>query len=282
MASGGVDLSEGAGLEDQPTSVPENTIEVNYGDGWTYCELPRQTRVESILANAHVVLFGEGNLTFTFALAALQGGWSRILSTRFEPATKNKPLPDFTSIQLECVKNCVDNGKKLEIAPHDIIKNIKIITSLTAPVFALCGIDATRRAFMEGKVAWFQCPWISLRGGPYEAMITAFLNNMARQQMAGDYVLIGIITYFPYVKSYNLGKLLDLTLTGLKYKKASKKCSTCPWYAFIGADDTFIERILQFGYHHKNADDADDIHERIFNDHLTLIFQRNDLSANEV
>ena len=67
---------------------------------------------------------------------------------------------------------------------------------------------------------------------------------MARKQNLGDYVLIGITTLFPYVKSYNLGGLLEFT-QGV----ASSKCA-CPYYNFVGADDHFIYEIMKFGYHH--------------------------------
>lgn len=261
--------------EDEANSTSSDdylySMEINYDaykNGWVKV----YKRVESVQANTDVILFGEGNFTFSVALAAIQGGWSRITSTRYEPDSLWNPKPSIEHVKEECKTYCRKNGGTLSVDPDTIKENIKAIEGVQTPepTHWLCGVNATnlrRDLTVKGKVAWFQCPWVELpRCTPTRnsgTLMTDFLTHMATKQARGDYVLIGICTKFPYVKSYYLASLLDFTQEG-----APSKCSP---YAFVGADNSFIKKILQFGYHHQGVTD---IHDDIIREHITLIFKK--------
>ena len=174
--------------------------------------------VETIVRNIDVVLFGEeaSDFTFSVALAAVLGGWTGIVST-----TSNDSLPLFDTVKKSIETNCA---------------SIKCVQPPIKEKW-LCGIKPTETSLtLEGKVAWYQCPWISRKSTDTTGShIMAFLNHMATKQKSGDYVLIGITTHVDYVLSYNLGDLLHFS-----QQIASRGCE-CAQYDFIGADDIFTK-----------------------------------------
>ena len=215
----------------------------------------------------------EKETTFSVALAAIQGGWSKILSTCFELASDSNPLPSVSSVKEECKKYSRLNGKQLGIEPEMIKKYVEAIENVEPPAKGtwISGIDATntpKELILAGKVAWFQGPWMEewdTAGAP-PTLVTNFLEHMVSKQKPGDYVLIGIANYFPFIKRYRLGDMFDF-----KEKKLTDKY---PWYDFLGIDDSFIKKVLQFGYHHQCCNKACDIHEIIMETQITLIFKK--------
>ena len=244
--------------------------------------VPRVTMVESLLTKKNVVIVGEGNFTFTVALAAIRKSWSGIVSTRYESVDESNPKPEFDTVKQECIEFCRKNhqGRLREkgIAYDDatVDKYIKAIEKVQQPSLGeewLFGIDATATPdslAIRGKVVIFQCPWIPK--GPWPetpaTLIASFLSHMSTKQNEGDYVLIGITTYYPYVKNYELEDLLG--------KGLSRRKDSSGMYDFLGADDTFIVEILKHGYHHTSCHAKTDIHKDIITSHIILVFQRND------
>ena len=221
----------------------------------------------------NVVLVGEGNFTFTIALAAIRGSWNGIVSTRYEA---DKPKPQFDRVQKECIKFCHHNGELLEIDNDIIQRYVDAVKKVEPPPMDwLFGIDATNtpeHLTIKGTVVIFQCPWlpgVDPNGTPATyTLITEFLEHMSTKQNVGDFALIGITKQFPYVQNYNLEGLLGANL--------SRGTDSSGKYNFLGADDTFVQEILKHGYHHQSCHDDRDIHDKIISDHVTLIFQRND------
>ena len=240
--------------------------------------IPHTDIVETMLQNIDVVRFGEEDWTFSVALAAIQGGWRGIVSTSQYVhdlnVTSDAQLQewldkDFAEAKQKCEECCKENGRKLGKEDVEIENNIRSIKSVEKPIRQkwLYGISPTETDLtVEGKVAWYQCPWEGKKGSDTALHIKNFLKHMGKKQRPGDYVLIGITNFFPYVKSYNLGCLPGFTNNGVS--------SMCPEYDLVGADKKFIDKLLQFGYHHKGRSD---IHEKISYDHLTLIFKRKGL-----
>ena len=236
----------------------------------------RVIMVESLLKEKCIVIVGEGNFTFTVALAAIRKSWDGIVSTCYESVSILYPRPQFDKVQEECIEFCCKNGRMLgsdEDTIKDYIKAVKQVESPPEEAWQF-GIDATATPdglAIQGKVVIFQCPW-KAEGDPTgtpATLIKNFLFHMSIKQNEGDYVLIGITKYFPYVTNYNLEDLLGEGL--------SRGRDSSGTYDFLGADDSFILEILKHGYRHTACDhqSGTDIHEGIIADHITLVFKRN-------
>jgi hypothetical protein len=86
------------------------------------------------------------------------------------------------------------------------------------------------------------------------------MKNLSRQQKSGQHLLIGITKFFPYVKNY---MLQDLGIF-------NKDC-IIHGYRFLGGDTAAIGKLLHLGYRHEGLND---IHDKIFNHHVTLVFMK--------
>ena len=272
--------SSGATASAPSTAIDEDVILINHADNKNDT-VARVTMVESLLTEKNVVIVGEGNFTFTVVLAAIRNSWIGIVSTRYKPVDDFNPKPDFDTVKQECLEFCRKNHqgnlREKGIAYDDAtvdnyVQAIKAVKKPSPEEDWLFGIDATAtpdNLAIQGKVIIFQCPWVAQKDpGTPATLITSFLSHMSTKQNKGDYVLIGIATFFPYVKNY---KLEDLLGVGLSRGKDSSGM-----YDFLGADDTFIVEILKHGYHHICCDPDTDIHEDIIAFHITLVFRRND------
>ena len=251
------------------------TISINYANGKN--SYVTQAPVVKILLKdkqLNVVLVGEGNFTFTVALAAIRGSWNGIVSTRYEAESKYYPRPQFDQVKGECIRFCRSNGKSLGINSDTIQRYIDNVERVEPPPTDwLFGIDATHTPeylTIKGAVVMFQCPWLpdGDPNGTPATLITKFLKHMSTKQNVGDFALIGITKKFPYVKKYDLEGLLGANL--------SRGTDSSGKYNFLAADDTFIQEILKHGYHHQSSHDDRDIHDKLISDHITLIFRRND------
>ena len=259
-------------------------IEINYADN-KYAKVKRApgSAVEALFIDEDVLLVGEGNFTFTIALAAIRGSWNGIVSTRYEPETRYNPRPQFAHVKQECIKFCRSNGKSLLIDDDTIQTYVDAVERVEPPPKEehkeerkeknwLFGIDATdtpEHLTIQGTVVVFQCPWLP-NGDPNgtpATLITRFLEHMSTKQNEGDYILVGITKLFPFVKHYDLKGLLGDDL--------SRETDSSGKYNFLGADDSFIQEILKHGYHHQSCHgERKDIHEDIIENHVILVFQR--------
>ena len=231
-------------------------VEINYANGET--ATLRLANPDHQLQNLllgdnkrDVVLFGEGNFTFTVALATLRGSYAGIVSTRFENEYE-KPVPSFSDVKLEAIENT-----RLH-ANQDVLRRIQV----PEREIRRFGVDATDLPVgleVGGKVVWFQCPWTTQ--DDTDELLRNVLEEMGRKQNQHDYLLIGIANLFPYVKSYCLQAIFGDNLQNRRYRN----------YHFIGCDTEFIKDILKFGYRHTGIRD---IHFEIMNHHVTLIFQK--------
>ena len=203
-----------------------------------------------------VVLFGEGNFTFSIALASLRKNGSHgMIVTRYECGA----LPDFDDVKKITVKYCIQNGDTAGTPQEDKLKNIQAV--LAVPNFSdtwRAGIDATKiPADLEvaGKVVWFQCPWIL----DPAALIQEFMTEMACKQDVGDYLIIGIADKENYINKYRLTDIIGNEQDQHNFKG----------YKFQGGNKKLIKKILKHGYKHEGCTN---IHEFIFDNHKTLVF----------
>jgi hypothetical protein len=259
------------GLE--PPSHPE--ICIKYDDD-KCANVQNLDLLRPLLVNERrgVVLVGEGNYTFSIAFAVVRKSWEGFTSTRYDsidPVECSKP--QFTEAKLTSIEFCINSGRWFGVDTSTILENIAHVVNLQPPPEEnwLFGIDATNipdSLNVCGKVVWFQCPWVKIGtpGSPAK-LIASFLEHMGMKQSHNDYLLVGIATFFPYVKQYRLQDILGENLSGPTDKSGK--------YDFLGVDTALIRSILQHGYRHQACDANVDIHTQLLNNHITLIFQRN-------
>lgn len=197
-------------------------------------------------------------------LLLIRGGWDGIISTRYEPISEDNPEPHFSDVKLSSIKFCINNGRGLDDVPLTVLQKVEEVLSLPPPPLESWkyGIDATAcKLHVERKVVWFQCPWSDDPGD----LIAKFLRDMASMQTTNDYALIGIANYFPYTLKYKLRQFMAIQYDGVKVLDGNLE------YKCVGADETLIKKLLQYGYKHVGRQD---IHNTILNYHVTLVFQR--------
>ena len=229
---------------------------------------------------SEIVLFGEGDFTFSVAIAALRGqSWDGIISTSYEARDTE---PEFNLVKLKCVQNCAYiNGEEFmrsgEIEPETILGNIQAVLNLRQPPegawqFRIDATNIPNELTIRKKVVWFQCPWLPGTGNEERndierrfKLLRKFLQQMCCRQSQNDYVLIGIANTDPYIQGYGLHKLLGDRLSS----------ADCYGYNFLGADTTLIKKILQFGYKHQSVVPHRKIHKKILHHHATLVFKKN-------
>lgn len=239
-------------------------IDINYAD-YQHLYIQQIDKLRELLIDGpkrDVVFFGEGNFTFSVAFAALRSSsWEGIISTRYEPISVDNPEPSCLEVQLLANEACITNGRQFQDSSDKTLGIVETVLHLPAPPSGTWrfGIDATKipdDLVVEEKVVWFQCPWISVKDefdGTY-SLVAKFLSHMADKQ--ADYILIGITKKFPFVKSYMLDAVIP------KPPDA---------YVFLGGDKSLISEVLRYGYKHEGEKD---IHDKIFYDHVTLVFKR--------
>lgn len=258
--------------------------------------------------NKNVLFLGEGDFSFTVAFAALRVyhgqvqayyTWSGITSTRYEPDGPEgefqlfgktlvpcKPGLNLKEVKLECVASVADYAfsklqqvlaepyqigmlstlfQTLSIKIDKYVNKIQSIKSL--PILpgnsCLYGIDALaipRELLQANQVIWFQCPWIKRCDGDTYPFIYNLLLNAATHIGSNVHVCIGITKHDAYFDYYGLDRLTsDRNISGM--------------YDFLGGDDVLVKKVLSFGYHHQTVTSYD-IHQKILEDHVTLIFRR--------
>lgn len=247
---------------------PVPDIEINYASGRT-APVPGVDRLKQLLITEQrsVVVFGEGNFTFTVALAALRQSYRGIISTTLMDPERQL---QFSDIKLLTIESCVANGKRFEDSHSAVLGRVEALLRLPSPPDSLptvqFNIDATNTPDslgVQGKIVWFQCPWIGLQDQETNTatLVREFLTHMETKQSPGDYLLIGIANFFPYVIAYRLGELLGDNLSQ----------GAVGQYSFLGADTALVQEILRYGYRHQGITN---IHDKIFESHVTLVFQK--------
>ena len=208
--------------------------------------------------------------------------WSKITSTRYE----RKPVPSLEEAKVTCIKSCADfllrkilcsNEDMIHSQYDDIELNrwkLKVIKDLPCVPEAsmwLYGIDALNippDILRKSHVIWFQCPFstLSTHGLSTHDLISGFLLSIAEHIFERALVCIGITTVLPYIKNYQLQKILGENLAACSRTKVLEK------YEFLGVDHVLVNEVLSFGYYHHTVHEDKNIHHQILDGHITLIF----------
>ena len=228
-----------------------------------------------------------------------------------------KPPADVQKVKLACISNVI----RYSLATGRITcKHFAIVVESILSLKRMCnfkiryGVDARRIPPSlippAGGVVWFQCPWLGRDTGE---LIREFLLSTAHHLDGGSYVCVGITKHKSYSKRYELEDILGRHLkansdsndgdstdgdstdgdsTGGDSTDGdstdgdstdgdgtdSDSTRVLKKYRFLGADDKLIRMILHFGYHHCGLAD---IHWKIFDNHLTLVFQKIPLQSSD-
>ena len=227
-----------------------------------------------------VLFVGEGDFSFTVAFAALReagrssssspdlnpGTWDGIVATRYE-SEHTKPPSVFPEVVDTCKKSCEEYHEE-HGSTESLKKKIKKLKKLAPPPpeswkynIDACHFKNHREELKGAKkdVIWFQCPW---SGDPH-SLIRSFLGSASHILQPGDHVCVGITKDKDYVDRYILAKLTQ----------KDSKDDILQRYEFRGADDELVKSVLEFGYHHQSTKEDTDIHDKIWDDHVTLVFQ---------
>lgn len=160
-------------------------IYINYASG-EYAKVCVMKVLQKLLIDEKLdlVLVGEGNFTFSVAIAALRQSWDGIISTCYEQ--KTSPELQIDKVKLKSVAHCISNGLKLNTEPSTILGNIHHIICLQPPpdgtwLFGINGTNIPDHLNVQGKVVWFQCPWLPRTSQPKSVyfLIEKFLQHMA-------------------------------------------------------------------------------------------------------
>ena len=233
-----------------------------------------------IIRRRSVLFVGEGDFSFTVAFAALReleynsshdfnpGTWEGIVATHYESI----PKLTFSEVVNTCKEYC-ENYHMAHPRSTESLKKIKMLDNLEESLpppesFRMYSIDAChfknhREELKDAKkdVIWFQCPW---SGDNTYSLIRYFLGSASHILQPGDHVCVGISKDKDYVDKYNLAELTQRNSEDDILKR----------YEFRGVDDKLIKSVLEFGYHHQSTKKDTDIHDKIWDDHVTLIFCR--------
>ena len=251
-------------------------IAINYADGLT-ANVKEVDILRGLLAGkekSDVVVFGEGNFTFSMALASLRKSWDGITATCYEPASQGNPKPKFSDVKVKTIQYCLGNGEKFDDPSDAILSKVEIVRKLPSPPRPdgtwQFGVDATcipDELNVQGKVVWFQCPWVTQAnedsGQITGELVAKFLKCMASKQHSGDYALVGVVNDMQVIGEYNLQELLGKNLArGHAHR-----------YQFLGTDKKFVRELLQYGYQYQTRVDDHD-HVSFLDNHITLVFYR--------
>lgn len=209
-----------------------------------------------------IVLFGEGNFTFSIALASLRtNGPNGITATGWRIE-----IPKFDDAKKNAEQYCILNGDKMQLSPQEVKNNAERVSevldfsntwknNVTALKFAKSLIN------VAGKVVWFQCPWTVTNSRKTASLIKCFMQNMEKKQGIGDILVIGISTHKDYIREYNLQNILG--------ERSGE--DVIYGYRYLGHDNNIIRMILGRGYKHEGYRE---IHNYIIDTHSTLVFRR--------
>lgn len=231
----------------------------------------RNTATRRLIDEAMPVLFlGEGNFSFSTAVAAQRGSWHDICATN-----NLKVLPSYHEVLLDQLKNSYAEWPKegKPFSRSDVVPLSKIL-NLTPPDAGnwVAGVDATKlcdffanqpdREKFKRNI-FFQCPWV-LQGDTHKLLVDT-VTSAAAIQSAGDYLFFGLISGSKYREDYNVPDL---------HKHLIQK-----GYQWLADQDVYADKdnvartCFQYGYKHYSASSRD-LHQIIRSSHVTHCFKK--------
>lgn len=218
--------------------------------------------------------FGEGNFTFSLALASFRHSRFNIY-----PSTLDEDVPSFDVARKKCIKGIEENNKinrisVLQLPKEDQDDVIDYLRGLTEFTF-YTRVNATElkngygTVFDQKQHPWvlfFQCPWekaTTQAKDPFNLVID-FLRSASHIMQEDDIVCVGVTIHKTYFSRYKLGDINNfISSTFLEQQHLE----------YVGYDRELIANLLQRGYTHSSKSDHN-IHELIFDHHVTISFKK--------
>ena len=124
-------------LANQFHGLTLDDIQINYADD-KIASMKEVEILTDILTNeeerSDVVVFGEGNFTFSTALASRRGSWGGITSAHYEAIPDGMPRPAYSDVKEETLRYCISNGKVFYDASDVILSKVKKVLNLRRPM----------------------------------------------------------------------------------------------------------------------------------------------------
>ena len=206
-----------------------------------------------------VLFLGEGNFSFSIAIAARRGSWKNI------SATVNHEVKENTAHRQLLAQ--IDNVIGMNPPPTDVLDRIRAIVSLRKGKPTRVGnVDATNlSAFFDNaserekfrKNIYFQCPWI--HPGSQSVFLKEIITSAANVQIPTNYLYFGLTSHWAYAANYELNGVIEHAKT--------------KGYKLLENDNSITATAIAYGYHH-HSDSGNDIHTQLLPWHYTLCLMK--------
>lgn len=223
---------------------------------------------ERIVKDKKPVLFlGEGNFSFSTAIAARRGSWDEICATVNDQVPGNSAALNHKKLLAQ-----INNVIKENLTPTKALDRIHAIASLKDGNPTRVGeIDATDLSGFFNPQAtaderrrlrrniYFQCPWTN--PGSQTSFLNSIITSAANVQRPGNYLYFGLTKHTSYAPQYGLDDVIAHA-EALGYERLE--------------DDNSITTVaIAYGYHH-HSDSLHDLHDLIRPHHYTLCLKKRD------
>jgi len=224
------------------------------------------TAEQRIITDMEPVLFlGEGNFSFSIAIAARRGSWEGIC------ATSNDVVENTAHRQL---LDQINNVIEMHLTPADELDRIRAIVYLRegnptrvgnvnakklSAFFNDPGTATVRAQFKQN--IYFQCPWSF--PGPQPDFLKSIITSAAEYQKKGNCLYFGLTSYEYYAKRYEL----DGENGVIAHAKEMG-------YILLDNDNIITTTAIAYGYYH-HSNGGNDLHHDLLPFHYTLCLQMN-------
>jgi hypothetical protein len=219
---------------------------------------------DRIVTGKQPVLFlGEGNFSFSIAIAARRGSWEDICATVRCEVEENTAHSHLLAQ--------INNVFKIHPTPTDVLDPIRAIVSLRDKDPTRVGnIDATdlsaffdpqdtasdREKFIQN--IYFQCPWIH-PNDQLPALLIKIITSAANVQKPGNCLYFGLTSHQRYAGNYRLNDVIA---------KAEEK-----GYIRLDDDRIITATAIAYGYYHYSTS-GHDLQNLLLQYHYTLCLEK--------
>ena len=256
------------------------TIDVNYADNRNHIIKTCTVAKDRLCSGTFEVwIVGEGN---NFSLAVALEGYRAAMAGNNDPlnlvaSTLQMELPDVEDVKARVLKASIKRSTDVDDGDSalKLLQILRSINSLTNPTWREEVNAMELPADVRGDIL-FHCPWIVYEGGwdNIPKLLIRFMLSAATRQVEGNYLYITIVNLFPYVKNYELQRIINIPQSPLIDAAVDAR------YEFVGGDTEFSVLMVNLGYTHEGRNGNID-HDRFAPHMVTLCFRRKaeDLSA---
>lgn len=198
-----------------------------------------------LLNESNKVLFlGEGNFTFSAAVALFRGTWNNII-----PSEKFliKAATDYNKLFRKMIDEMAAHEDTTDSDFRVYVENLVRLEEKDWKPREVDAQNLTETWGSEDKpnTLFFQCPWVR----EVWTLISNFFESAKHFQKKDDLLFLSICTDSFYVSRYNLKSEYD-------------------GYELLGADDSFCKTMFARGYQHQTGYDSSGCHKKLAPNHL--------------